>query len=817
MATYTFVFVYLVLHVAIGFIQSHSAQGPEGRCIVNGSLDVPELINKPKGKLPAFAYQTSKYFIENIIGPSGFVSILEENDGSVNILAVVAHFKNYLIPLVIGLLVAILMPLCGCLVCVCRTCCCCCCKSTKKKPVSKCKRHCCNSCLFVFLVVMSTGVPFVFIASQMIYDQTKQTGLTQTFSEVLQTVDGYRTQTTNDLWDVKNSYIDGALGDSTTKIQSLPADVHKDIGISTESWPLFEQAKVYVYGLPVILHEFRIMKRETRYLSRNSGVLNNRLRLLNKRVNDGLGNCTKHYCRTVVDDVGDLKMDADFSKVKSVVPVIRKITYLLYSANPNIPTEITIGEQSNKTMGKLIANSTQKTLSEVSAQITQLSVAVEGALNNTVVFVETLNTGRLQNFTTQNIGPKLSSIGVYIYIVCLTLCSVPLLIAFLYLLGLLFGVCGEQPGPETGFCSKGIGACCLLTGVCFTFLFVWILMLVTTVLFLVGSVATNEVCPLLVVKNNTELTYLSNLAQMSLNISFDIRETVENCEANQALYTAFQIEKNFPDLNLSKILDLSKYGLDDLFDELRNVNFTLPSIKFMTDGLENDLNKLDAVYKKVNFDDYETELRKPLVSNDLLELSTLIREKGNATSDKRVKMTMEGAADDLNDIYTSIIVPMTTEEVRLNESFGKVLTFVGSLNITTFIPKMKRAQKSIDNERISDSLSKNGDEIFDIIQTLATSVESSIRCDIGQCQAVYVALSSTVAAVCDYALDPINVFWVFHGWCIFLGAIPLLFVALCLVTEFRKSIVVAPLAIPLKVVSGKRKGKFTEKPCDLSQ
>ena len=75
--------------------------------------------------------------------------------------------------------------------------------------------------------------------------------------------------------------------------------------------------------------------------------------------------------------------------------------------------------------------------------------------------------------------------------VLLGLAGVTDLITFFLCMGLMYG-CGRRPGE--GGCNRGTGANCLMMSVCFYFLFSWLLMLVTLLLFIVGGQIHLEAC-----------------------------------------------------------------------------------------------------------------------------------------------------------------------------------------------------------------------------------------------------------------------------------------------------------------------------------
>ena len=106
-----------------------------------------------------------------------------------------------------------------------------------------------------------------------------------------------------------------------------------------------------------------------------------------------------------------------------------------------------------------------------------------------------------------NVQPEINEYGRYVYYIGLGMSCLVLLVLSCHILGLFYGFCGKRPGNVYGddCCNRGTGANWLLAGVYLTFLFSLVLLVLTTSLFLVGSLAEKGVCEALHHPNDSEV------------------------------------------------------------------------------------------------------------------------------------------------------------------------------------------------------------------------------------------------------------------------------------------------------------------------
>ena len=121
------------------------------------------------------------------------------------------------------------------------------------------------------------------------------------------------------------------------------------------------------------------------------------------------------------------------------------------------------------------------------------------------------------------------------------------------------------------------------------------------------------------------------------------RSSYINCKANQALYTAFNVERLLK-INISEITDIKKYGIDKILDDLKNINFKIENVTLLTPEARNLINQLKDGTKNLNFTSFLDELDKNITQIDLRPIVDDLRTFSQPTTDELAK-TLETIAN----------------------------------------------------------------------------------------------------------------------------------------------------------------------------
>ena len=772
----------------IGGAEASTFAMSNGTCPKNGaSPNLPPLVEEPPDQAMHWVYSLNKAFMEDMIATKGWRSLLGEKGkiSDLTIKEMVNHFSGYIIVAVVGLVFVVLVPLFGCLFCCCR-CCCCCCKS--KGTPSKIKRMACSVCFITFLSMVILALIFTFLASSFVAAQFRLTGMSKSLTESFQAVDRFADQTSEDLWKFKTDSVQPPLDKIQEKLIALPENTHRDFGETSGAVELYTELERYTAKLKYLLKDFKKMDILSQELENNITDLKTLLTSFKQNMENAVNVCLSNpKCSEIKDKTNALAVSADFSGLIDYSKDISDVIYMALNTQANITFSVEVGRAIWDGIGGLIKNNSQETMHETSHNIDKVSGTVDDFVNETADMISGINTDDLVNKTMDDMGQSLNNVAPYVLIALMAMCALPLLIAFCYTNGILFGCCGGPPGKKAGFCNRGKGATCLMCGVSCTFMLTWIVMLIITIIFLVGSITHNELCRHLVNPGQSEdMKYINGLINDNLNlapnVSLDIFSSIDECAENKAMYTAFNVEELFPDLNITKLLDLSQYGFDSLLDDLTDVNLTEGNVILMNNVTETHLINMETVFKPFDFSKYESALGKAVISPDLKKYAEEVRALAKKLAEKDA---IEKELKEIDNI-TNIDMPDITERMqKLLETTNNAKSIVESLNITNFLPEMTTAQDSMDNEALKQSLRKMARSIYKEIEQLSVNIESSIRCDVGRCQPLSEGLSGVVSTFCVYLLYPVNAFWFGLGWCLLILVIPMLFVAVSLVDQYR--------------------------------
>lgn len=191
----------------------------------------------------------------------------------------------------------------------------------------------------------------------------------------------------------------------------------------------------------------------------------------------------------------------------------------------------------------------------------------------------------------------------YRYYVGIAESSILLLIIVCVTLGLMCGVCGKRPdGYDDDCCNKGAGSRFLMIGVAVMFLFSFLLMLITLLYFLTGSLSQRMVCDPMRNPNDSRIfTMLDNLTKIDTIVASNISTIIHECHKNQSAYNVLKLENK---LNVSDLPNyLEKYGITEQIEKFKkNVNIT-EKIKIMTPQTEAEMENLkNSGIGEINFD-----------------------------------------------------------------------------------------------------------------------------------------------------------------------------------------------------------------------
>merc|ERR1719445_1586517 len=183
--------------------------------------------------------------------------------------------------------------------------------------------------------------------------------------------------------------------------------------------------------------------------------------------------------------------------------ILRDISDLIES---DIEEKVKNGKAEMDQLEGKIEDSIEDIKPKVKSEIREMGVQLERQNNEIQSALREIDVAVLQKDVPQ---PDEHS-GLYIkyrYYVGLGMASLVLIILGCFIMGLFYGMCGKRPGGLYGddCCNRGTGASFLVTGIYFTFLFSFLLLLLTTLHFLVGASVDKPVCKTLLAPHKSDI------------------------------------------------------------------------------------------------------------------------------------------------------------------------------------------------------------------------------------------------------------------------------------------------------------------------
>lgn len=665
----------------------------------------------------------------------------------------VKFFTPILVCITFGLISIVVMLFTGFILCC--TCCCrkCCCQDCTGYPSSK-DRACrgvCGVLFFLFVTMLLAGSILGFLANKAIHNQLDP-----------HSSDGAISQIKRELMQV-DSYMDSVLDDVDAAIDKILVQQIKKLEEEISELPKAVEEK------------FRFEANITE-LSNDVQGLFNRMKAINdgltffekKETKDKFGTLKTQYINLKGSCSGcpDFKSGAKMPDLNIPQPQISKVFKGLqdtiqgnfFNGTQNV-TDNAAKDMEKQTV-KLIAE-VEKVKSSVQSRKDQLKKNykhVQKPLKDVIVDLEDPDTLKTVD-TIRNV----------IFYVGIGLCGVGALICLLYYLGLLSGICGA-PANEQGTCNRSVGANFLVSGITFTFIFFEILMIVLIILFVIGTFFRGEICDPLTPKieesdtigNLNKLVKLGMLRSNTMNLTIDLKDTMQKCKENKPVYEAINLENI---INLRKILNFTSY---DFSSQIQNAIDSIkaktnPSVTIWNADMEDAYKGIQAI--SFNLVDTGADWKDPV------ELDKLEKQSGYDLF-KQWRNDYEKFQNELKKHDEAIRNAKPTD---MKNDWTNLRTKAQDLQVN--LPKVS---KNIVVSVVEKALLPFIDFTQNTINILIENILG-----LGKCRKLYHAIQGAVDTLCPKTIDPYNSFWFSLGWQLFF-MIPAFIVAVVLNTYYRK-------------------------------
>lgn len=472
---------------------------------------------------------------------------------------------------VISVLLIVLMPIIGLCLCCCRCFGGC---GGRTQPFDK-KHDTCRRVLLGLLLICTTSSLVFGVVIAFATNSYLQHGV-----ENITTSARYGVDDTREFLKSTSRHISQLL---ETNYQELNSQLKKTLGEASDIiiQRLEEESQAeklntlndFVEQLPAIKNNLDRMTLLTRELRVNASQLNDGLRGVKRELLASLTKCGTQECINVMEDYKIGRLDTngiDYNSLPDLSEITNSVQDLV-SGNmaETVKQGVTELENLKLTLKRTVrdsipmvtaaADSTGGAIKSASDELTSRLNSVSYLIgNNTYKHLETADDYIVQY-------------SIYRYYVGLGVSSVLLLILMCLVCGLLCGICGKRPdGYGDDCCNKGAGGRFLMFAVAIIFLTFSVILAITLVSFLAGSVLRRGVCDSLkhprdsqvieyidtyfnVNKQYEQIRVQSTRSKWKLQAQngqkdpIRIAEVIESCSKNNTVYEVLKLS-NFYDI-----------------------------------------------------------------------------------------------------------------------------------------------------------------------------------------------------------------------------------------------------------------------------
>lgn len=800
-------YVFIVALVAISLCSGQN--NTEGQ---SGTTTDSDVANKEsalqKGMTPIFDLYHS--FLDTVM-PKSFYSadtpfnvkalkeILQQDDYSKlqrDWKDLVATYGGYAACVIMGLIFVILMPVVGCIYCCCH-CCCHKCGGTRENMDPKhasCKRWTYTTILLICATFMLAGAIITFLGSDLLHRSLKNeddSGLAGNLQRSLTSLQLYLNNTANDVRTKGKTVVVDGVNKIIPEIEGAVDRTVNRIKDTINATSLLNQTRGLGSDSTQALKEIKALQQSLQSLKQLQVNVTGTLVSVG---NDVKNACSVYnVCKGVDSEVQSLTLGADYTRLDNLENVADNL-----GKAANISELVTQAEQEFNSVSTEINNTVQQNIADARKTVNETKTTALDQIDELDGFAKPVvdKVKGWEKFPMET-EDDLKQYADYIWYGCIGLACAVLLVVFFYYMGVVFGLCGERPGHRANCCNRETGANLLCAGICFTFLFAWILMLVTIVMFAVGGLGYTMACKYVI--NNVEgVSVFEEVISDGFNFSvatllkidgLTLSGMLKDCKDDKTLYTAMKLESKY------KIQD--KLNLTDTFNKLKQAanasNFNLPDITLLTPSLETELQAFqNSGIGAINFTNYTEELSKPLFGS--VDLSSVIKKLRNASAaaGSPEAATLNNSASQLEYIRTVKLPEINSSRANLSKALENLQQIANrslTEKVDSLIASINGSQNKFNSNKThitEEELDRAVDSIIDIVDALMNDTIDMIKNDVGKCKPIYDAAQSTVNAVCVVTLDPLNCIWFGLGWSLFFY-IPCFIFAALLASLYKRS------------------------------
>ncbi|KAJ8000426.1 hypothetical protein DPEC_G00180010 [Dallia pectoralis] len=403
--------------------------------------------------------------------------------------------------------------------------------------------------------------------------------------------------------------------------------------------------------------------------------------------------------------------------------------------------------------------------------------------------------------------PKIDEMDFNRWLGCMALlCTVVLVLAFNFL-GLLCGSCGydKQATPTTRGCLSNTGGNLLMSGVGFSFLFVWWLMGLVSAGFLIGGNVEKMFCEPLANKqlfkvidtpymvHPAKKNFLPALLFQKPNMDLTVGSLYRDCSENSGLYYALQLETMF---KINNFLNTTVYN-KDLAKVFDGVKIDLHTVMLLEqEGRDSLITFSNTGIGEPNYSAYLAEVNKGVTLVDLLAFANELEAQADLLPRGALGNALKGHASSIRLIHREQVIPMEqamkfvrarstlSQSIRLLQRTAKELP----VKVTNILSAIDSAEYLITHnashvvKQETDDYMKN---LIGYFRQYTQWVKDSLEGEVAQCKPVSNIIDTVGLVTCSFIVDSLNTYWFGLGLsCVFM--VPSIILSVKLAKYYRR-------------------------------
>lgn len=559
-----------------------------------------------------------------------------------------------------------------------------------------------------------------------------------------------------------------------------------------------------VSNLQPILHDLKRLINNTNELKFLTAQLKGKINRSKQDMNEFFKACRHSICLELEEKYHQLmetfSISSRIDTIPRLSPIIDKIEYLL---KQDIVTEIRKGQDKLN----YVSNEIQAVVNEVLPNIRKKIVRANLALNENVDGINQLLAQPIPyiQLIQQQIGKSNSFIqknDQYIQYVGLTCTLILFIILICYFIGLLCGLCNDQPTRYNYKNRSKKSELFFYFGIVLFFLTFTCLLSLSTISVLIGGISDRSVCFYLKNVSDPQSEQIISLIQSELqedmfdisqhddrikhafNYLKDVRlaDILQRCHQNKSIIDVLQlslddeirIQRNNKPI-IIKLSDIIMFDEKDSIEEylaslLNRLDINPKDIVLLTKHGQDMINVLkDTPLETLNFSSFAHIIKHSITPVDLEMISRNLEEESlklpeseieNVARLRNIAMDLKSARDLIN------LISFKIENLTRNaEKIERKSHYNGKGMRETLIMLLKQAhdaQRFINQKGRTEIKSVLRNFIHDIssmISQYIQHVQYRIKYEIGRCEPVSRAFNHTVESLCDDIVLPFTACW----------------------------------------------------------